>query len=247
VVEDNRINQRLTVWMLEKWGHSVVVASNGKEALAALARETFALVFMDVQMAEMDGFATTAAIRQQEQATAAHLPIIAITAHAMPEDRERCLAAGMDAYLSKPLQVQQLFQVIESMVPASAHTPEGASDAEPASAVFDQQAALARVKGDREMFQEIVELFCAETPEMLAALRASIARGDGPALERTAHSLKGTVSSFGAPAARDAAFRLEAMGRSGDLTQAEPACAALEREITRLTCALAAFRGEQVP
>ena len=246
VVEDNRINQRLTVWMLEKWGHSVVVASNGKEALAVLARETFALVFMDVQMAEMDGFATTAAIRQQEQATAAHVPIIALTAHAMPEDRERCLAAGMDAYLSKPLQAQQLFQVIESMVPAPSHAPEVRGDAEPSATVFDQKVALARVQGDRELLQDIIGLFFEETPALMAALQESIACHDAQAIARAAHSLKGTVSSFGAPAARDAAFRLEVMGHSGALTHIEPACAELVRELTRLEQALAVFRGEQV-
>jgi CheY-like chemotaxis protein len=213
--------------MLEKWGHSVVVASNGKEALAALASETFALVLMDVQMSEMDGFATTAAIRQQEQATGAHLPIIAITAHAMPEDRERCLAAGMDAYLSKPLQAQQLFQVIENMVPTAVRTPQVRGDAEPSATVFDQQVALARVKGDRELLQDIIGLFFAETPALMAALQESIACHDVQAIARAAHSLKGTVSSFGAPAARDAAFRLEMMGRSGDLTHVEPACAEL--------------------
>src|SRR4029453_10992456 len=94
LVEDNAVNQRLTVRLLQRWGHSVVVAGNGQEALAALARETFALVLMDVQMSDMDGLATTAAIRTQEQATGAHIPIVALTAHAMQADRERCLAAG---------------------------------------------------------------------------------------------------------------------------------------------------------
>jgi PAS domain S-box-containing protein len=244
VVEDNRINQRLMVWMLEKWGHSVVVARNGKEALAALAREAFALVFMDVQMLEMDGLATTAAIRHQEQATGAHMPIIAVTAHATPEDRDSCLAAGMDAYLSKPLQTQQLFQVIEDMLPALVHTPAMECDAEPSALVFDAQMALARVKGDRELLQDIVGLFFEETPALLTALRESIQGSDAQALVRAAHSLKGTVSSFGAPAARDAALRLEVMGRSGDLRYVEPTCAELEREIARLEQALAEFRGK---
>ena len=245
LVEDNAINQRLTRWMLEKWGHAVVIASTGREALAALARETFALVLMDVQMSDLDGFATTAIIRQQEQATGAHIPIVALTAHAMPGDRERCLAAGMDAYLSKPLQSQQLLQVIEQLVPAAVRPPEAGPSAEPAEAVFDRHAALARVHGDSEMLQDIVGLFFAETPALLCALREAITRGDGQALTRVAHSLQGTVSSFGAPAARAAALRLEALGRGGDVTHAEPACAALEREIARLAHALAAFRGEQ--
>jgi two-component system, sensor histidine kinase and response regulator len=243
LVEDNVINQRLTVWMLEKWGHSVVVASNGKEALAALARETFALVLMDVQMSDMDGLATTAAIRQQEQATGAHLPIVAVTAHAMQGDRERCLAAGMDAYLCKPLQAPQLFQVIECLVPAAAGPlPEMVPAAASSEAVFDQHAALARVHGDSELFRDIVDLFFAEIPEILSTFHQAVARGDTQAVEHTAHSLKGTVSSFGAQAACAAALRLEVMGRDGDLTQIAPACAELEREIARLARALSEFR-----
>jgi len=201
---------------------------------------------MDVQMSDLDGFATTAAIRAQEQGTGAHMPIIALTAHAMPGDRERCLAAGMDAYLSKPLQAQQLAQLIDSMVSAAGPTPEMAPARAPCAAVFDQQATLARVQGDREMLQEIARLFLVEAPELLATIRESIARGDSQALARAAHSVKGTVESFGAQAAREAALRLEMMGRGGDLTQAAPACTALEQEVAHLGRALAVFRGEQV-
>jgi len=233
------------VRMLQKWGHFVVAAGNGKEALAALAREPFALVLMDVQMSDMDGLETTAVIRTQEQATGTHIPIVALTAHAMQEDRERCLAAGMDAYLSKPLQAPPLFQLIDNLVPCTVPMSEAACAGVPAGAVFDQQATLVRVKGDREMLQEIVQLFRAEAPELLAAIRASMARGDGHALQRAAHSLKGTVRSFGAQAAGDAALRLEEMGRSGDLTQAALACAELEKEVANLEQALAVFRQEQ--
>ena len=244
LVEDNVVNQRLTVWMLQKWGHSVVIAGNGKAALAALARETFALVLMDVQMSDMDGLTTTATIRAQEQSTGAHIPIIALTAHAMPEDREQCLAAGMDAYLCKPLQAQQLFQLIDRLVPGAVPLSAMASASTPSGVVFDQQATLARVQGDREMLQEVVQLFCAETPELLAAIRAAITRSDIQALQRAAHALKGTVRSFGAQAAGDAALRLEMMGRDGDLTDAALACAVLEQEVANLERALAVFRQE---
>jgi PAS domain S-box-containing protein len=247
LVEDNPINQRLTVWMLEKWGHTVVVVDNGKAALAALARDTFALVLLDVQMSEMDGFATTAAIRQQEHITGNHIPIVAVTADAMAGDRERCLRAGMDAYLTKPLQARQLFHVIERLLPSPVHTPEMEQIAKPGVAVFDPQAALSRVRGDREMLLDIVRLFCDEMPEMLSTLRSAITRGDGHAVERTAHSVKGTVSGFGAQAAQEAALKLEMIGRSGDLTHAETVWAVLEREITRLYQALDMFRMEQAP
>jgi HPt (histidine-containing phosphotransfer) domain-containing protein len=163
----------------------------------------------------------------------------------MKGDRERCLAAGMDAYIAKPLQAQQLFEVIEHLVPAAGPAREAPGDAEPPAVVFDQNAILARVEGDRELLQEVVGLFFEETPGLLSAIRESITRCDGKALEQAAHSLKGTVSNFGAQAARDAALRLEVVGRDGDLSHAEPAHVELEREIARLTRALTAFRGEQ--
>ena len=118
----------------------------------------------------------------------------------------------MDAYLSKPLQAQQLFQLIDRLVPGTVPMSEVACAGAPSGAVFDQHATLARVQGDREILQEVVQLFCAETPELLAAMRAAIARGDSQALQRAAHALKGTVRSFGAQAAGDAALRLEVMG-----------------------------------
>lgn len=267
LVEDNPVNRRLTVLMLEKWGHSVVVATNGNEALAALTTEPFALVLMDVQMPEMDGFATTKAIREQEERVRSqlspqssifnlpnselpHIPIVALTAHAMKGDRERCLAAGMDAYLSKPLQAPQLFEVITQLIPLAIAPPEeghqGRNEEEkPTATMLTEEGLLARVEGDRGLLQEIVDLFFTEMPEMQDSIRESITRGDGKALERAAHSVKGAVSSFGAQAAREAASKLERIGQSGDLTHAARAWVELESEIARLTRALAVFRTEQ--
>ncbi|MGE0827377.1 MAG: response regulator [Candidatus Binatia bacterium] len=248
LVEDNRTNQRLATLMLEKWGYTVVVANSGGEALAALSRESFALVLMDVQMPEMDGFATTAVIRQQEQVTGAHVPIVALTAHAMTGDRERCLAAGMDAYLSKPLQTQELFAVIDSVIPATTHGSQKFVQIERSSgSPFDQNAILARVEGDHELLKEIVGLFFEETPELLSIIRQSIVRNDGKALTQAAHSLKGVVSSFGAHTTRDAARRLEEVGHDEDWHRAEPACRELERELAQLTQALDELRGKPAP
>jgi CheY-like chemotaxis protein len=247
LVEDNVVNQRLALRMLKKQGYTVVVANNGEEALAALAREPFALVLMDVQMPVMDGLTATAAIRRQEQCAGGHIPIVALTAHAMNGDRERCLAAGMDAYLSKPFQARQLCQVIESLLPSSLPSLQTETNPdEPSEAVFDRQAVLERVDGDKELLQEIVDLFLAEAPELLSTIRESIACRDSITLEHVAHSLKGTVSSLGAGAAREAALRLEIVGRSGDLQNAEVARVELEREITSLMRALANFTEKQV-
>ena len=163
----------------------------------------------------------------------------------MKGDRERCLAAGMDAYLSKPLQAPQLFEVMERLIPGSAPTPGVVSEAEPPGVAFDYNAILRRVEGDHELLQEIIGLFFKETPQLLATMRESIARGDGETLQQAAHSLKGVVSSFDAQTARDAALRLETVGRDEDWTAAEPACVQLEKEIAHLTHALNAVRREQ--
>jgi CheY-like chemotaxis protein len=115
LAEDNLVNQKLALRLLEKYGHSAVVANNGREALKQLEHERFDLVLMDVQMPEMDGFDVTAAIREKEQATGGHIPIIAMTAHVMQGDRERCLAAGMDGYVSKPIRPKDLFDTITGL------------------------------------------------------------------------------------------------------------------------------------
>jgi CheY-like chemotaxis protein len=114
VAEDNAVNQRLASRLLEKRGHRVTVMVNGREALEALEKQTFDLILMDVQMPEMDGFEATSAIREREKHTGAHIPIIALTAHAMKGDMERCLAAGMDGYLSKPIRPQDLDEILET-------------------------------------------------------------------------------------------------------------------------------------
>ncbi len=119
LAEDNRINQRVATGLLEKAGHSVRTVTNGREALAVLMRERFDIVLMDLQMPELDGFEATAAIREREAGTNTHVPIIALTAHAMKGDRERCLAAGMDGYATKPIQLEELRNVIAQCAPVA--------------------------------------------------------------------------------------------------------------------------------
>ena len=123
VAEDNVVNQTLIARLLEKRGHTVVVAQNGREALEMLEKQHFDIVLMDVQMPEMDGFEATKQIREKEQASGAHLPIIALTAHAMQGDQERCLVGGMDGYVAKPIKLEALFSVIEKVVPSMNHSP----------------------------------------------------------------------------------------------------------------------------
>jgi CheY-like chemotaxis protein/HPt (histidine-containing phosphotransfer) domain-containing protein len=263
LVEDNATNQMLAVRILEKQGHAITVAGNGKEALAVLGllgsapsgEPPFDLVLMDVQMPEMDGLETTAAIRAHERNTGRHLPILAMTAHAMKGDREQCLAAGMDGYLSKPIQPAELRQAIavlgrktgeekpiSSLVsPSSAPLPPTPAEDGTVKAM-ELAVALESVGGDRQLLQELIGMFLLECPDLLTALRKAIAAGDGPTVHRAAHTIKGAVNMFGARAVYDGAQRLETMGRQNDLAQADLALAALEQELDRLTQDLAALQ-----
>ncbi len=241
LAEDNAVNQKLAVRMLEKRGHTVAVANDGREALAALENESFDLVLMDVQMPEMDGFEATAAIREKESATGEHIPIIAMTAHAMKGDRERCLEAGMDDYISKPINVEKLYEIIEAFAPAGGSFEVEVYDEQPVDDVIDRTEVMERVGGDTELLVELIDLFSSDCPRLMSEIHDAIERNDKQALEYVAHTLKGSVGNFSATNAFEAAFRLEKMGREGDTTHAQEAYAVLEREIKRLEPALAAL------
>jgi two-component system, sensor histidine kinase and response regulator len=137
VAEDSPVNQKVVIRLLEKWGHTVVVVHNGREALAALDGQRFDVVLMDIQMPEMDGYEATAARRVQEETTGTHVPIIAMTAHAMQGDRERCLEAGMDGYVAKPIRAKELFEALESLTPASTDAGTDALATPPDAVAFD--------------------------------------------------------------------------------------------------------------
>jgi CheY-like chemotaxis protein len=235
LAEDNRINRELVVRLLSKRGHSVVVASNGKLAVSALETQTFDVILMDVQMPEMDGFEATAAIRQREKAIGAHVPIIALTAHAMKGDRERCLAGGMDGYVSKPVQAEELIQAVEGQGGTS---PATGNAGDHTSEVLDRELALARVEGDEGLLADLAKLFCEESPKLLSAVRDAVARRDNAALKRAAHSLKGSMSTFAARDATEAALRLEELASEGELVDAEGAYRLLATQVERLKQAL---------
>jgi CheY-like chemotaxis protein len=237
LAEDNLVNQRLAVRLLEKAGHSSVIAGNGREALAALEREPFDLVLMDVEMPEMGGFEATGLIRRRERETGRHVPIIAMTAHALKGDRERCLAAGMDGYVAKPIHAEDLRRVIDALLPQTDAGPAPSADGEP----LDPAAALECVGGDRKLLGELVEVFADQCPRWLSEIREAVARGDAARLRLAAHTIKGAVGNFRARRAFEEAERLEWMGRDGDLASAAVACAALEQHLTRLLVALTAL------
>jgi two-component system, sensor histidine kinase and response regulator len=246
VAEDNTVNQKLALALLRKQGHSVVIANTGREAVQALETQAFDVVLMDVQMPEMDGMEATAEIRRREQGTGRRVPIIAMTAHAMKGDRERCLKGGMDGYVSKPIQRHELFGAITALVPAESPAPPvGVLNNPPASdddgAIVDHVEALTRVGGDWGLLKSLAEEFFDSCPAQLEQLREAIGRGDGPTVYRLAHTLAGVVGIFGARPAVDAAMRLETMGREGQLAGAEEAWKRLDMAIAGLKPALTAM------
>jgi CheY-like chemotaxis protein len=202
---------------------------------------------MDVQMPLMDGYEATAAIRAKEKGAGTHIPIIAMTAHSMKGDREKCLDAGMDSYLSKPIKSKELLNMIETVI---AHAP---SEAEPVlectpvllddkvSPIIDREELLARVDGDTALLQDMVSLFLADLPRTLTAIREAVESEDAERLHKLAHSLKGSVINFSAHATTRAVVRLETMAREGDLGQAPPALKELEAAVEQLLPELADF------
>ncbi len=247
LAEDNAVNQHLATRLLEKQGHHVTLARDGREAIelwSEAERATpFDLVLMDVQMPVKDGFQATAAIRQEEQRTGRHVQIVAMTAHAMQGDRERCLAAGMDGYLSKPLVLKDLLDLLARRAAGKLST--GAAEPERAEgapeATWNSDVALGRLDGDRGLLAEIIAALVESGPSSTAALRDAVEVGDPARVAQAAHALKGAVSNVAATAALTATARLEELGRTGDLTGAAEQLAMVEREMTRLIAALRSF------
>ncbi len=239
LAEDGLVNQQVAVGLLGLRGHQVTVANNGREALAALERQAFDVVLMDVQMPEMDGLEATRAIRAREKPAGGRVPIIAMTANAMKGDREECLAAGMDSYIAKPIQAEALYAAVESFAPTSTY-PEKS----PGGQILDWKVARERVAGNEELLRQLANLFLKECGKSMADVRQSITTGDVARLRRAAHTLRGSADYFAAAPVVEVARQLEQMGRDRNLAGAEGAWAALEHEINRLVSALAAFVGE---
>jgi two-component system, sensor histidine kinase and response regulator len=270
VAEDNLINQKLTVRMLEKLGYQSDVVGNGQEALAALAKVSYAMILMDCQMPVMDGLAATTEIRRREtldvkretpdeirttlhavdasrftnDAPPRHIPIVALTANAMSGDRDRCLAAGMDDYLTKPVRKDNLQGALDRWIPLSMH-PQAAhagdaehntvgTDAETLPAVFDVAAMLRNIGGDTGLLEELVKLFLQRHQTMLEAIRAALASTDQAAVEQAAHTMKGTAGNLCASEVVLYAGQLEALGRLGTLREGPIIYTQLEKGVLRL-------------
>ncbi len=204
LAEDHPVNQRLARKLLEKWGHTVVVVGNGRKAVEAVERNDFDLVIMDVQMPEMNGLEAARVIRSQEQAVGRRLPIIAMTAHAMKGDREQCLAAGMDAYVTKPIDPDVLFRTIEGAAAESIISlPKRANGS------FDPDGLLRRTSGDWGLARELINMFLEDAPEVLTQMREALAQNNFALVERAAHRLKGAAANLEALALAKTAFEIE--------------------------------------
>ena len=241
MAEDSAINRLVAVRILELAGHSVVTVENGKEALVALRESAFDIVLMDVQMPIMDGFEATAMIRAQEKDSGQHMPIVAMTAHAMKGDRERCLEAGVDGYVAKPILEEDMFAAIEAAVAGNAppiasdgsnrpSTSKGGSIIEPRGVDLCEQ--------DEAFQRELAFMFLEDCPQSLAEVRAAVATRNGLALKLAAHSLKNSARILKDEGATAAALRTEAIGRDGDWEHAVAASLVLTREMSRLTAAM---------
>ena len=244
LVEDNTINQILTQHLIRKRGDYLVVTNNGREALAALESERFDLILMDVQMPEMSGVEVTAAIRRKEKDTGEHIPIIATTASAMKEDRERCMEAGMDAYISKPIERELLFETIDTLTGYSKEVTTRDAVVRSYDPVFDIGAALDSLDGDSELLREVAGIFLAQSPKHMEKIRRGISDQDPKILQHAAHALKGSAANLLAQGVMETALKLEEIGRAASVAGSKVALASLEEELVKLESALGEFEKE---
>ena len=235
LAEDNPVNQILAARILEKLGHKVHIANNGKEAFERAKAETFDLIVMDVQMPEMDGLQATAAIREAEATTGKHIPIFAMTAHAMKGDRERCLDAGMDGYMSKPIRVEELKEAIAHIenVTAPAKSDTCLEESLPAE-IGQLDSLLDGVMGDRALLADMADLWLIDSEKQMSQIRIGLEHGDSPRIQAGAHALKGSVGTFQAKSAYEAAKELEILAKNGKLGEAGQMFTVLSAHIERV-------------
>jgi two-component system sensor histidine kinase/response regulator len=229
LVEDNLVNQRVAAGLLTRRGHHVTVAQDGREALARLDQETFDLVLMDLQMPVMGGIDATVAIRLGERVTGRHVRIVAMTAHAMSSDRARCLAAGMDGYLSKPIDPALLFAMVEE----NGGGP-GVETAAAGPIAFDEDALRHRLSGDDQLMADVIQLFLEDLPVRLAAIKSAVTGRNAEALREAAHALKGAAGNLSAGRLFEAAGVLERIGAGSDIDAAEGAWRQLSVEASHV-------------
>jgi signal transduction histidine kinase/DNA-binding response OmpR family regulator len=252
LAEDNLVNQRLAVRLLEKRNCTVEVVKTGREVLAALKKTSYDVVLMDLQMPEMGGLEAAAIIRQDEKRTGLHVPIVAVTAHAMKGDRERCLAAGMDGYIAKPILSGELYSAIERVLSVMAKPKfQAVRPAEPpldesllrahvdhAEPPLDESLLRAQVDHDDQLLREVIEIFQSSSAALLKEICIAIEKSDPRALEKAAHALNGALATFAAKPALNLSIRLETDARENQMNEAQRTYKELVVEVERLHAAL---------
>jgi two-component system, sensor histidine kinase and response regulator len=243
LAEDSLVNQKLAVALLEDQGHAVVVVGNGREAVSAVQAEMPDLVLMDVQMPEMDGLEATERIRGWEQRTGTRVPIVAMTAHALKGDRERCLAAGMDAYVAKPIRADELFAAIYAQfrAPTAAVPPVQSPASKVEGAAIDWGECLRGLQGNARLLRLVAETAVEEIPRLGAAIRGALESGDARALRLNSHTLKGSLHYFGNTAAYQRAVELERLGQERKLGAAAAALDRLDGELLQVVAEMREF------
>jgi len=223
LAEDNIVNQKVTLKLLERMGYRADVVANGLEALKALETIPYTLVLMDVQMPEMDGIEATLQIRNGKWLIQnPDIPIIALTAHAMKRDREKFIEAGMNDYLAKPIEPDELAKSISRWAPANDGTPEIRTSKKSLKpeAGFDRTALLERLGGNKKLYQEVVTLFLQDVPGQISSLQEAINSGDVTKAQNQAHTLKGASGNVGAVGLQKVAFQIEKACKGGNLKDA---------------------------
>ena len=242
LAEDNRVNQRLAIGLLEKHGHEIHVVGNGRECIDRFQSEPFDVILMDVQMPEVDGLEATRAIRQIEFDKHTRIPIIAMTAHAMAGDRERCIEAGMDDYLSKPIRIRALMQAIGDNIQDSVIAQGDLTDDQHRQRAFvDWENAFETVGGDKSLLCELIQVFVEERENMIADIKSSLDKNDPAELRRSSHAMKGALGHLGAMSIASVAARMESIGEAGQTTGAMEDFESLDELTKQLTVELEAF------
>lgn len=251
LAEDSHVNQKLAIALLEKWGHKVTVAHNGREAVEQWVEHPFDIILMDVQMPEVDGHDATQQIRDRERTGGGHVPIMAMTAHALKGDEERCLAVGMDDYLSKPIRAPILFDKLAALCDVAVADDEeviglpdedaaDASEVATAAGLVDWDAALNIAAGDAELLAELVKSVLIETPQQFELLEKSLTEGDSTAARRAAHTILGNMRTVSAAEAMDCAAIVENLAKENQLAEVSNPLAKLHTICVRV---LAELRG----
>jgi CheY-like chemotaxis protein len=249
LVEDTQANQKLVLELLAKRGHRVAVAGDGREAIQLAKQQAFDVILMDVQMPHVDGLQATSAIREAERKlTDRRVPIVAITAYALPEDERRCLDAGMDAYVAKPIDGAKLVALVERLgwggndggvaVKERAAVKRAANDSPMCSPVLDLAGAMARLGGDRRLFHDMVQFFREDAHRLLDEIRAGVTENDGASAALAAHTLKSMAATCGGERTARFALEVERLGNSGDLDGVERTLSHLEDAVADLEQAL---------